>query len=868
MMEPDLTGKTLSHYKILEKLGEGGMGVVYLAEDTKLGRRIALKLLPAEWTRSSKARVRFLHEAQTAAALNHPNICTIHEVDDTDGQVFLAMEHIDGESLRERVERGPLTIGDIIAIALDVARGLSAAHEQGIVHRDIKPGNVMLTSDGRAKVLDFGLALAPERTRLTMEGRTTGTVSYMSPEQSRGEAVDRRTDIWSLGVMLYEMLTGQRPFAGEHEQAVIRAIVNDEPEPPTGLRTGIPLELERIIRKAMAKSPEDRYQHVDDLLVDLRSVRRESSEASRTVTAASAASEPAGAAKRRRPLAIWLVISAVAIAGAVAITTMVRDRRMATGPAGPERVMVAAFENRSGDPALNYIGDRAVTSISEGLAQTGLVEIVVLGTDGGRDITASPAGISELLDEAQRMGAGFLVTGSFHATSDSVHIEARLLDVTDGTALNVIPRAVAATENPSGALSRVRSRVMGAMAVRADPTIGEEGSRYAPTYEAYQEYSTGIRLFGADNRQALEHFELAADLDPGFARASVWRMGALHVLSRYAESDSLIENVLRQPGYLASNERLLVDAIAASYRSNMEESLRNLREYARLEPENWWAKRLHGLMAMRLNRPREAIEVFTALAEQGPETDAYVESWTYSSLGSAYHQVGDYELELEITRQGIQTFPDALWFRGREVRALAALGRTDEIAEIMEESKRTPAGDGSVWGIMITAVDELRAHGHAEKGDQMAEEAAEWQRRMMASEGGSERSKRRLAWTLFRARRWEETLASYEELAQLDPDDIDYQGSLGVLAAKTGDRERAVAIKNSFLARDVPYEFGMDIYWAACISAQLGEREEAMDLVRRAFAEGAHIAVHAHQDPDLEPLWDYPPFQRFLEPRD
>ncbi|HYW68643.1 MAG TPA: serine/threonine-protein kinase, partial [bacterium] len=251
-MEPDLTGKTLSHYRILEKLGAGGMGVVYLAEDTKLGRRIALKLLPSEWTRSPQARARFMHEAQTAAALNHPNICTIHEVDEADDQVFLAMEHIKGETLRERIERGPLSIDDALTTAIDVGRGLSAAHDQGIVHRDIKPGNVMLTSDGRAKVLDFGLALAPERTRLTMAGRTTGTVSYMSPEQSRGEAVDHRTDIWSLGVMLYEMLTGRRPFVGEHEQAVIRAIVNDEPEPPTGLRTGVPLELERLVKKAMA----------------------------------------------------------------------------------------------------------------------------------------------------------------------------------------------------------------------------------------------------------------------------------------------------------------------------------------------------------------------------------------------------------------------------------------------------------------------------------------------------------------------------------------------------------------------------------------------------------------------------------------
>jgi tetratricopeptide (TPR) repeat protein/TolB-like protein len=689
----------------------------------------------------------------------------------------------------------------------------------------------------------------------------------MSPEQSRGEPVDSRTDIWSLGVMLYEMLTGRRPFVGEHEQAVIRAIVNDEPEPPTGLRTGIPLELERLVKKAMAKSPKDRYQHVDDLLVDLRSVQTELQDGSRTITAVSASGSDRQSS-RGRPLVLGLVLCSIVIAGAAIIMTVVRNRRATTGPARRERVMVGAFENRSGEASLDRIGDIAVTSAFEGLVQLGNVEVVAYGTD--EELSGRYAGgdVSEVLSAARESGATMLVTGSLHATSDSVYLEARVLGVADKTALSVIPIEAAPLENPYGAISIVRSRIMGAVAAWADPTIGERGRRYAPAYEAYQEYASGIRLFGAYNRQALEHFERAADLDPGFASASIWRMGALHVLQRYAESDSLIENVLRQPGFVGPNERLLVDAIAATYQGNIEEGVRNLREYVRLEPGNWWAKRLLGLTAMRVNRPNEAIQVFEALAEQGPQTDAYAESWTYSALASAYHTLGEHERELEILRQGIGAFPDALWLRSREVRALAALGRSEEIAEIIEESKRTPAGDGSVWGIIITAIDELRAHGHSEHADPLAEEAVVWQRRMMASRSGDERSRRRLASALFRTKRWQETLAIYEELAQAHPDDIDYQGSLGVLAARTGDRDRALEIKNAMLARDVPYEFGMDTYWAACISSQLGEREEAMELVRIAFAEGANIASHAHQDPDLEPLWDYPPFQRFLEPRD
>ena len=247
-----MIGKTISHYRIVEKLGEGGMGFVYRAEDVKLGREVALKFLPPEWTRDTEARARFLHEAQAAASLSHPNICTVYEIDEAEGHTFIAMEVVEGESLKNRIARGPMKIHEAVIAALEIAQGLAAAHARGIVHRDIKPENVMVTAEGRPKLMDFGLAMSRSRIRLTRTGTTTGTVAYMSPEQSRGEEVDRRTDIWSFGAMLYEMLTGRLPFRGDHDQAVIHAILNDEPEPITALRTGVPIELDRIVAKAMA----------------------------------------------------------------------------------------------------------------------------------------------------------------------------------------------------------------------------------------------------------------------------------------------------------------------------------------------------------------------------------------------------------------------------------------------------------------------------------------------------------------------------------------------------------------------------------------------------------------------------------------
>ena len=270
-----MVGRTISHYKILSELGRGGMGIVYKAEDIRLERTVALKFLSSSALEDDQSKARFIHEAKAAAALNHPNICTIHEIDEADGQLFIAMEYIEGTSVKRKVESRPLRLDEALDIAIQAAQGIHAAHRRGIVHRDIKSANTMVSSEGLTKVMDFGLAQLAGRTKLTKTGSSLGTPAYMSPEQARGEKVDHRSDIWSFGVMLYEMLTGQLPFKGEVEAAVTYVIVNEEPEPPTALRSGVPIELDRVINKALAKNREERYQHIDELLVDLRAVSGE-----------------------------------------------------------------------------------------------------------------------------------------------------------------------------------------------------------------------------------------------------------------------------------------------------------------------------------------------------------------------------------------------------------------------------------------------------------------------------------------------------------------------------------------------------------------------------------------------------------------
>ena len=272
-----MIGQTISHYKITEKLGEGGMGVVYKAQDTELDRPVALKFLAPHLLRDEEGRKRFRREAKAAAALDHPNICTVYEIGQADDQNFIAMAFLEGRTLSKKISDGPLKLPEALSIATQIGEGLEAAHEKGIAHRDIKPDNVMLMkgSRGLLKIMDFGLAQLAESSKLTREGTTLGTPTYMSPEQALGEPTDRRSDIWGLGAVLHEMVAGKPPFRGEVDQAVVYSILNEEPEPLTAVRTGVPKELERIVDKCLAKDAAERYQHAEDLLVDLQRLRQE-----------------------------------------------------------------------------------------------------------------------------------------------------------------------------------------------------------------------------------------------------------------------------------------------------------------------------------------------------------------------------------------------------------------------------------------------------------------------------------------------------------------------------------------------------------------------------------------------------------------
>lgn len=407
-----MIGETISHYRIIEKIGSGGMGDVYKAEDTKLQRIVALKFLPPELTRDEGARQRFLREARAASALDHPSIGTIHEIYEDEGCFFIAMACYEGETLAERIERGPLDIEEALAISNQIAQGLTLAHSQDIVHRDIKPSNVILTDEGQVKLIDFGIAKLRGKSALTETGMTMGTVEYMSPEQTMGLDVDQRTDIWSLGVMLYEMLAGEQPFKGDTLHAVISSILREEPEFITKLRGEVPKQVEKIIEKALAKKPEKRFQTMEEMHEQLNAAIEELEED---------LTRKGPLFKLGRKQLKYVYRASAVIFAAIILGIFFWQREVAK--AAPVSIALLPLESITSDAEQEWFTDGMTDSLITELAKISGLRVI------SRSTAMKYKGTDKVPPEiATELGIEYVIEGSVVKMGDQIKVAVRLIN--------------------------------------------------------------------------------------------------------------------------------------------------------------------------------------------------------------------------------------------------------------------------------------------------------------------------------------------------------------------------------------------------------------------------------------------------------
>jgi serine/threonine protein kinase/predicted Zn-dependent protease len=654
-----MIGQQVQQFKIIEKLGAGGMGEVYLAHDTQLDRKVALKFLPPHIAADADLKARFLHEAKAAAALNHPNIVTVHELGTHEGKPFIAMEYIEGKSLADLIAAGSLRIDQAVRIAQQMCEGLSAAHEAGIVHRDIKPGNVIIDKSGRAKILDFGLAKSRRATTDTQAGTTVGTAQYESPEQSRGVQVDQRSDLFSLGVVLYEMIAGQLPFKGEFVDAVRYAIAHENPDPLARYKADVPDDLQRIVSKLLEKEPELRYQTASGVLSDLKLLERASDPRASTVRSAVGPAAP-----KSRRLASILIPTTLAALVVVVLAVLkpwkleIRPSQEAT--ASESRLAVMYFDNLADPDDRQRLGEIATNLLITGLSSSPQLQVVSsqrlydilkqLGQEGVKRVDRDMA-----TQVARKAEARYMLLGSILKTEPNIILTAQLVETKSGNAVGSQRLDGAQGEDIFALVDRLSA------GIRKDLALpGTGGPTAAPSVadvtthstEAYREYLAGVdarhKLYA---EEAKSHFKRAADMDSTFAMA-YFQLGMLSGLGS-PEGTEWMSKARHYSDRISKREKLWLDVADAIGRSDQAVTRRALHKLIEAYPDD---KDAYLALAQEF-RGRNELDSAIALLQKVVEIDPY-NKLTLNLLAYTYDAAGEFEKSIAAINRYLEIAPD------------------------------------------------------------------------------------------------------------------------------------------------------------------------------------------------------------------
>jgi eukaryotic-like serine/threonine-protein kinase len=705
-------GQTISHYRILSRLGQGGMGVVYEAEDTRLGRRVAIKVLPAEACCDAQAMERFLREARIVSSLNHPHICTLHDIGEHEGEQFMVMELIEGEPLKARIARGALPVDEAVELGLQVADALDAAHARGAVHRDIKPANLFVTRRGQVKVLDFGVAKLSEaghsrpgalaETRaaedaLTMVGTAIGTVAYMSPEQARGQEIDARSDLFALGVVIYEMLTGTTPFPGSTPAVVFEGILTKTPAAPSTLVDGVPAELERILGKALEKDREVRYQSAADMRADLKRLKRES-ESGRTAAVSATwpatAAAPAVPPSPSRPHRAWLVGAPLAVTLAVVAGVLLWQSTRAPALTSRDLVVLTDFVNRTGDAVFD---DTLAEALALQLRQSPFLNVLsdqqvqstlrLMGQDPMARVTPELG-----LELCQRAGAKAALGGTITGLGSAYVLALNARDCVTGAVLAEAQAQAAGKETVlhvlGEAAAQFRERLGESLASvqRYDARIEEATT---PSLDALKAYSQGMQTRRTQGDFAsVSFFTRALELDPEFALAHA-RLGTVY--SNLGEGESSRTHTthaweLREK--VSERERYYIDArYHSAVTGNLDRAIESYRLWKTTYPSDFTPYVNLGGIHRNRGETAEAIQNLEEAVRLAPEEPlarlnlgyAYMADGRYGDARAAFESVltlvENIGARASLLMIGIFTDDDALV----EAQVAAARGRRDEV---------------------------------------------------------------------------------------------------------------------------------------------------------------------------------------------